>query len=321
MASHSWVSDGPSGVYKNHDLSSKIRMAAIKEAKFMQFTKPEEGFGKKKGENVTITRVSNITVPTSDVLSELDRIPEDTLSLSTQAISVSERGRAVPYTKLSQDLSHFDLGSAIQSRLKDQLKLSLDQAAGAAFVAGQILAVPTGISETTFETDGAATNTAASNLNMFHVESIRDYMYGTLNVAPYSGDDYVCVMVTQAKRGLMRDPAWVDWKKYTDPSAKYNGEIGRVENIRFVETNNTNTAALTNNLGTGSVMGEAVFFGADPVTMAVAEDPHLIAEENVGSDFGRSKSVAWYGIYGFGQIYGDSANAGEARTVFMTSAS
>ena len=319
MASHSWVNDGPSGVYKNHDLSSRIRMAAIQEAKFMQFVKPEEGYGKKKGENVTITRVSNVTVPSSDVLDELQRIPEDTLSLSTQAISVSERGRAIPYTKLSIDLAHFDLGSAIQKKLKDQLKLSLDKAAATAFKAGQILAIPTGVAATTFETDGAATNTAASNLNMYHVESIRDYMYGTLNIAPYMGDDYVCIMITLAKRGLMRDPAWVDWKKYTDPAAKFNGEVGRIENIRFVETNYT--SSLASGLGTGSVMGEAVFFGEDPVTMAVAEDPHLIAEENVGNDFGRSKSVAWYGIYGFGQIWSDSANAGEARVVYMTSAS
>jgi len=50
MALQSWVNDGVTGVYKNHDLSSKIRMAAIKEAKFMQFVKPEEGYGKKKGE-------------------------------------------------------------------------------------------------------------------------------------------------------------------------------------------------------------------------------------------------------------------------------
>jgi N4-gp56 family major capsid protein len=317
MAQHSWVSDGPSGVYKNHDLSSKIRMASIKEAKFMQFVKPEEGYGKKKGESVTIVRVSNVTVPSSDVLSELSRVPEDTLSLSTQAITVSERGRAIPYTKLSVDLSMFDLSGAIQKKLKDQLKLSMDIAAAAKFKAGKILAIPTGISETTFETDGAASNTAASNLNMYHVEAIRDYMYSTLNIAPYSGDDYVCVMITQAKRGLMRDPAWVDWKKYTDPAAKYNGEVGRIENIRFVETNHT--SALADSLGTGDVMGEAVFFGEDPVVMAVAEDPHLVAEENVGNDFGRSKSVAWIGNYGFGQIFSDSANAGEARVVYMTS--
>lgn len=316
MANHSWVNDGPSGVYKNHDLSSKLRMAAIKDTKFVQFTKPEEGYGKKKGESVTITRVSNITVPSDDSLVELSKIPEDTMALSTQAITVSERGRAIPYTSLALDLSSYDIENAIQKKLRDQLKLRMDVTAAAAFKEGQILAIPTGVSETTFETDGAATNTAASNLNMFHVESIRDYMYSTLNIAPYAGDDYICIMITQAKRGLMRDPAWVDWKKYTDPSAKYNGEIGRIENIRFIETNHT--SSLADGLGTGDVMGEAVFFGEDPVSMAVVEDPHLRAKES--EDYGRSKGVAWYGIYGFGQIWGDSANAGEARVVYMTSA-
>lgn len=322
MSQFTWVSDAPSGVFKNHDLSSKIRMAAIKEAKFMQFVRPEEGYGKKKGDNVTITRVSNVSVPLDDTLSENVAVPQDTLSISTQAIAVSERGRAIPYTKLSVDLAHFDLGNAIQMKLKEQLKLRLDAAAAVKFRAGKILAIPTGVAETTFETDGAASNTAASNLNVFHVESVRDYMFSDLNVAPYSGDDYVCILTTQAKRGLLRDPSWVDWKKYTDPAAKYNGEIGRLENIRFIETNNTGTTdayALEEDLGTGDVMGEAVFFGADPVVMAVAEDPHLVAEDNVGHDFGRSKSVAWIGIYGFGQIWSDSANAGEARVVYFTS--
>lgn len=315
MAQHSWVLDAPTGVYKNHDLSSKIRMASIKEAKFMQFVKPEEGYGKKKGESVTITRVSNVTVPSSDVLQESIRIPEDTISLSTQAVSVSERGRAIPYTSLSLDLSSFDLENAIQKKLKEQLKLSMDIGAASAFKAGKILAVPTGISETTFETDGAASNTAASNLNMYHVESIRDYMFSTLNIAPYSGDDYICILITQAKRGLLRDPQWQDWKKYTDPESKFNGEVGRIENIRFVETNHT--SALADGLGTGDVMGEAVFFGEDPVVMGVVEDPHLRAKES--EDYGRSKGVAWYGIYGFEQIWDDSANAGEARVVYMTS--
>jgi len=316
MASHSWVSDGPSGVYKNHDLSSKLRLAAIQAAKFMQFVKPEEGYGKKKGDNVTITRVSNVTVPTSDVLNELLRIPEDTLSLSTQSISVSERGRAIPYTSLALDLSSYDLENAIQKKLMDQLKISMDNAAAAKFKAGQVTMIPDGVASSTFDTDGTASTTAASNLNMYHVESVRDYMYSTLNVAPYEGDDYACVMITKAKRGLMRDPAWVDWKKYTDPTAKFNGEIGRIENIRFVETNNT--SALSDSKGTGSVLGEAVFFGEDAVVMAVVEDPHLRAKES--EDYGRSKGVAWYGIYGFGQIWSDSATAGQARVVYVTSA-
>jgi len=315
MAQHSWVADAPSGVYKNHDLSSRIRKAAIEQAKFMTFVKPEPGYGRKEGESITITRVSNITVPSDDTLNELERIPEDTISLSTQAITVAERGRAIPYTSLAVDLGHFDLENAIQMKLRDQLSLSMDISAATAFKAGQVKAIPTGVATTTFDTDGTASSAATSNLNMYHVEQIRDYMYGTLNITPYMGDDYVAIISYKAKRGLMSDPKWVDWKKYTDPSAKFNGEIGRIENIRFVEQNHT--SALSASQGTGSVLGEGVFFGADPVCMAVVQDPELRAKES--EDYGRSKGVAWYGIYGFDQIWKDSANSGEARVVHLTS--
>lgn len=315
MAQHGWASDGPSGVHKNHKLSAKIRMAAIAQAKLMQFVKPESGYGKKMGESVTITRVSNVTVPTDDTLNENVRIPEDNISLSTQAISVSERGRAIPYSSLSLDLSHFDLQNAIQKKLRDQLSLSLDIKASDAFSAGMVKAIPTGIAATTFDTDGTASSAAVSNLNMYHIEQIRDYMFGTLHIAPFMGDDYICVLSYKAKRGIMNDPNWKDWQKYTDPSKKFNSEVGRIENIRFVEQNHT--ASLSATLGTGSVLGEAFFFGEDPVTMAVVQDPELRAKES--EDYGRSKGVAWYGIYGFGQIWSDSANAGEARVVHLTS--
>ena len=315
MGQHSWAFDAPSGVYKNHDLSKKIRMAAIAETKFMQFVKPEPGYGKKKGESVTIIRVSNVTVPTSSALTEGVRIPEDTVSLSTQAVTVGENGRAIPYSSLSLDLASFDLENAIQRKLRDQLKLNMDIEASAAFKVGKIKAIPDGISSLVFDTDGTASTAGAVNLNMYHVETIRDYMFSTLNIDPHSGDDYMCILSTKAKRGLIRDPQWIDWKKYTDPSAKYNGEIGRIENIRFIESNHA--SALSGSLGTGAVLGEAVFFGAEPVVMGIVEDPELRAKES--EDYGRSKGVAWYGVYGYGQVWSDSANAGEARVVHVTS--
>ena len=98
MAQFTWTQDSPSGPYKNHELSALLRDAAIAETKFMQFVKPEAGYGKKKGESITITRVSNLSVPTSGKLVEGQSIPEDALQLSTKSITVSEWGRAVPYT-------------------------------------------------------------------------------------------------------------------------------------------------------------------------------------------------------------------------------
>lgn len=35
---------------------------------------------------------------------------------------------------------------------------------------------------------------------------------------------------------LMSDPAWVEWHKYTDNNAMFTNEIGKIANVRFVET-------------------------------------------------------------------------------------
>lgn len=316
MANFQWTFDAPSGVYKSHDLSAVLRQAAIAETKFMQFVKPEPGYGKKMGDTITIARISNLTVPTSGRLTENVKVPEDTLSITTVGITVSEWGRSVPFTSFSEDLSMFNMENIVQRALKDQMKLVMDNAVATAFksTSNKIKAVPTGVSAISFYTNGSAGTAALVNLNVYHVEQIRDYMYATLNIPPFEGDDYIAIVSTKAKRGLLQDPVWEDWHKYTDPEAKYNGEIGRIENIRFIESNNTN--ALSGSKGTGSVLGEAVFFGADAVAMAVAVDPELRAA--IPQDFGRQKAVAWYGVLEFGVIW-DTANAGEARIVTVTS--
>lgn len=311
----SWTYDAPTGVYKNHTLSSQLRKAAIAETKFMQFVDPEPGYGKKKGESITITRVSNLSVPSNGRINELNKIPEDELSLTTVAITVSEWGRAVPYTSLSDDLSKFDLTNAIQVALRDQMKLVMDAASAYAFKQCKVKAIPTGVSALTFDTDGTASSTATANLNFYHVEQIRDYMFSTLNIPPYEGDDYIGLVSTKGKRGITNDPQFENWNKYTSPERKYNSEIGRLESIRWIEINNT--SALSGSAGSGGVLGEAVIFGADAVVMAVAEDPHLRAK--VPEDYGRSRGVAWYGILEFGEVW-DTANPGESKIVHVTSA-
>lgn len=310
-----WAYDAPSGVYKSHSMSSDLRQAAIIDTKFMQFVKPEGGYGKKKGDTITITRVSNLTVPTNARLTEGQRIPEDALSLSTIAITAVEWGRSVPFTSLSDELSEFNVQNAIQAALKNQLKVVMDGAAAAPFKTAKVKVEQTGPASLNFDTAGTATQTATFNLNEYAISQIRDYMYSTLAIPPYEGDDFMCLASTNACRGLKQDPSWENWHKYTDPQAKYNGEIGRLENVRFVEV--PNTSAMAKNAGASTTTGEAVFFGMDPAVMAVVQDPELRAA--VPQDFGRQKSVAWYGIMEFGIVW-DTANQGEARIVHYTSA-
>jgi len=314
MAVNSWSFDAPAGVYKNHFMSMKLREAAIAETKFMQFVSVEPGYGRKKGESVTITRISNLTVPVDGRITELERIPEDNLQITTVQITVSEWGRAVPYTSFRDDLSEFNISNIVQRTLKDQMRLVMDEAAAASFKTTLIKAVADGVGSLTITTNGVPSGPAVSNLNVFHIERIRDFMHADLNIPSFSSDDYMGLVSTKAKRGVMDDPAFEPWYRYLSPQAKYNSEIGRLENIRFIEVNHQR--ALDNSIGTAGVGGEAVFFGADAVAMAVVEDPEL--RMKTPEDYGRQKGVAWYGILEFGLVW-DTANPGEARVIHLTS--
>tara|TARA_Y100000310_G_scaffold291992_1_gene320384 strand:+ start:1270 stop:2211 length:942 start_codon:yes stop_codon:yes gene_type:complete len=312
MAQFQWQFDAPTGVFKQHALSRKLFWAALENSVFMDHVQTVESYGRKQGENVTLTRLATITEPTSANLTEGERIPEDSYSISTTAITVVEIGRAVPFTSFAEDLTFLDLESGIQRRLKDQMTLVLDTKAATAFQTASVKYIPTGVAAGTFDTDGTASTAATANWNFWHVEETRDYLFDTLNT-PTIGGDYVGIFRTLGLRGIKRDPAWEEWHKYTNPQAKFNNEIGKIENVRHIETNH---ADALQKVGTGSVLGEGVVFGQDGVAMAEVLTPELRAAQP--EDFGRSRAVAWYGILEFGIIW-DTANQGEARIVHVTS--
>ena len=313
MAQFQWTFDAPSGVFKNHALSRRIYQSALETTKFMDFVTPVEAFGRHRGESVTLTRIANITEPVSADLIEGERIPEDQFTISSRQITVGEIGRAVPFTSLANDLSFFDLENPIQQKLRDQMNLVLDTKVATAFKLAKIKYAPTGIASNNIATNGTFGAAATANMNVFHVEEIRDYMFDTLQVPGLDNGDYVGIFRTLGLRGIKRDPAWEEWHKYTDPQAKFNGEVGRMEGVRFVETNHSRALG---KVGTGAVLGEGFVFGQDSVAMAEARSPELLV--GISTDFGRDKSVAWYGILAMATIW-DTGNAGEAKIVHVGS--
>ena len=313
MAQFTWTFDAPTGTYKNHRLSSKLWDAAVQNSVFVDHARPVDGYGRNAGESVTLVRVRNITEPTSAELDESMRIPEDEFDLSTRQITVKEMGRSVPFTNLANDLSKYDIENPIQRKLRDQLRLVMDTKCATAFKSAQVKYVPTGAATNNITTNGTPGAQATANMNFFHVEEIRDYMFDTLHVPPVEGDNYVGIFRTLGLRGLKRDTKWEEWHKYTDPQAKFTGEVGQIEGIRFVETNH---ARALGKIGLASVLGEGVVFGEDGVVLAEAMTPELRAA--IPSDFGRSKAVAWYGILEWGIVW-DTGNAGESRIVHVSS--
>lgn len=313
MATFTWTWDAPTGVYKSHKMSSKLWESSVAGSVFMDHVRPVDGFGRKQGESITLTRIANIAEPVSALLTEAVRIPEDDFALSIHTITVKELGRSVPYTSLSMDLSEFDLENPIQRKLRDQMRLVLDTMAAGAFKRASVKYVPTGAATNNITFNGTPGAQATANLNFFHVEEIRDLMYDTLFVPPYENGDYLGIFRTRGLRGLKRDPKWEVWHQYTDPQAKWNGEVGRIESVRFIETNHSQALG---NIGLAGVLGEGVIFGEDGIAMAEAMSPELRAA--IPGDFGRAKAVAWYGILEF-EIIWNTGNAGEAKVVHVAS--
>ena len=56
------------------------------------------------------------------------------------------------------------------------------------------------------------------------------------NNAPKINGDYVCIIHPYVAFDIMNDPEWIDAHKYTTSENIYNGEIGKIAGVRFVES-------------------------------------------------------------------------------------
>lgn len=312
-----WTNDVQDGsLLKNHALSSEIMYHAAKEFKFVPFTRKVDSFGAGKGQTINIMQIKSLATPANlGRLSENRRIPIDKLQWSTTGITAVEWGRGVEYSNLLQQLSHWNPHSEIQRALKEQMTECQDAAAAEAFKATKIVCTPTAASTLAWGSNGVATDTATVNIGLDHLELIRDYLVKDLLCPEYAGGHYIGLFSTKAMRGIKKGLA--EWSKYLrEGDLVYKSEVGMAENIRFIEI--TNEAALANYADAGSKCGTGVIFGADPVGRAEVEMPHLLADPNYQSDFGRIKAVAWYGIVAYGLKW-PSPNARECRVIRLGS--
>ena len=73
--------------------------------------------------------------------------------------------------------------------------------------------------------------------------------------APTINGKYVAIVHPYVAYSLMTDPEWIDAHKYANPTNLYNGEIGEIAGVRFVETTEAKVHA-------GGVFG-TLFLGAN----------------------------------------------------------
>ncbi|MFR1120779.1 MAG: N4-gp56 family major capsid protein [[Clostridium] symbiosum] len=69
--------------------------------------------------------------------------------------------------------------------------------------------------------------------------------------APTIDGNYVGIINPDIAFDLTEDPDWKDWNKYTTPEHMWSGEIGKIANVRFVETKEAKIFAKTGASGGG----------------------------------------------------------------------
>jgi N4-gp56 family major capsid protein len=314
-----WEWDVEDGVLKSHAMSDKLLEVSAKMMVFVQFTNLNSDFGQRKGQTITVFFYEPLATPSNyGLLDERTRIPIDRLVPGSRAFTIKEWGRGMQYTSLAEQLSKHDPRAQIQKLLTRQMAECMDIVAAEAFKEAKVIYIPTSSAAGTWDVDGVASTQALANLNYTHLGLIRDYMVTDLRVPSLEKGMFIGILSTKALRGIKNDKRFETWVQYlTKGDVMYRSEQGAAEGFRMIETNNGD--CLTNGVGSGSVLGEALFFGDEAVTRIEAEAPHLRANPNYQDDFGRVKAVAWYGTIAFGCTW-DSADAGKAKIVRVASA-
>ena len=113
------------------------------------------------------------------------------------------------------------------------------------------------------------------------------------------GESYVAIVHPYVAYDLRRNPEWIDVHKYASPDNIYNGEIGKLAGVRFIETSEAKIWT-----GTGCPSGLAVFgtlvLAAHAYAVTEVEGgglQHIVKQLGAGEDpLNQRASVGWKAI-------------------------
>lgn len=309
MAGQVWVTSSLGGYMSAQNLSKKLRYELKSICRFRQFcdVKDASQQGKKKGDTFHWDVYSKAATA-GGTLTETNTIPETNFTITQGTLTITEVGNSVPYTGKLEDLSEHELDTIVRQVLARDAAEALDVLAHAQFnkCALRVVAGSATASALTWTTNTAAATTNTSQLQKEYIGDITDY-FKERNIPPYKGSDYYCIAWPSTYRAL-KDGLTSVYQYTTEGLQDIRmGEVGRFENMRFVEQTNIAKAGWT---ATGA--GDWAFFlGADTVAEGIARDTEIRAK--IPTDYGRSKGIAHYYLGGFGIVHTSVTNCRIAK--------
>jgi len=282
--------------------SQEVLFRAQPVLRFEAFASRKDELGVAPGLSIKFLKYSRLTGDAE--LTENSDMVTGSITSSLIDITVAENGKAIAVSELLLRSSFTDVMSDTALLLGQHLARYRD---------GQIRdALISGSTNTKYANDRAGRDSLAVN-DLLDTDLIRTGVetLATSRCPKILGDAYVCFVHPHQARYLRTDPDWVSASHYGAPVQVFAGEIGRFEDVRFIETTQVPYVSKVD----GSIYADGVDTGVDLGTYSSATDAYraiMIGDHAVGlavsleaelrdngiKDFGRRHEIAWYGIWG-----------------------
>lgn len=309
--------------------SKEILFQAMPVLRFEQFAVKKTELGVMPGLTINFMRYTNLGVDeaTGATLTEGVRLEPVALSASQIQITVGEQGQALAVTELLLNAAFDDVMASSSRLLGRHMAQSMDIQArntlyqnAVPFAGGS--AVPPSVvfgrnvasgARTTISPYDAGTVGTYSSPGYLSPAAIKDAVeiLAGQNI-PRLGDTYVCFVHPSQSRALRDWPEFIEVTKYAAPGNFMLGEIGRIYDVVFIETTQVVAGGGPADLVSGTTGTQAptatsysaIMIGDNAFGHAIALPVEL--RDGGVIDFGREHGLAWYAIWGFGMITGES---------------
>jgi N4-gp56 family major capsid protein len=313
MAGQVWAVNSLGGYFYSRQLSNVLRMAVQPLVKFRQFADVHDASqqGKKKGDTFTWDVVTDVATA-GGVLVETNTMPETNFTIAQGTLTITEAGNSVPYSGKLDNLSKFPVEDIIKKALKNDTVKALDRLAWTQFNQCAVRVIASSGTDTSaiqLYTNGTVTGTNSTAYTNGHAKSIVDQMKER-NIPAYIADDYYALAWPTTLRTFKNNLETIHQYSDTGFNLIMNGEIGRYENVRYIEQTNipkgTGTDGVTTTAWTRGNSDWIFFFGNDTVAEAIAVPEEMRGK--IPTDYGRSKGIGWFYIGGFGIVHTVASN-------------
>ena len=309
--------------------SKEILFQAMPVLRFEQFAVKKTELGVMPGLTINFMRYSNLSTDQAAgaTLTEGVRMEPVALSASQIQITVGEQGQALAVTELLLNAAFDDVMASASRLLGRHMAQSMDIQArntlyqnAIPFAGGS--AVPPSVvfgrnvasgARTTLSPYDAGTVGTYSSPGYLSPAAIKDAVeiLAGQNI-PRLGDTYVCFVHPSQSRALRDWPEFIEVTKYAAPGNFMLGEIGRIYDVVFIETTQVVAGGGPADLVSGTTGTQAptatsysaIMIGDNAFGHAIALPVEL--RDGGVIDFGREHGLAWYAIWGFGMITGES---------------